>query len=1079
MIDDYFKCYFELFNREYEKQKMVDNGYTPEQEKKYLDDLKRDMKATLDNFDKLSDFVKQHPDEYKQGKYLGSDLDHITGVDPKYTRTSGYGIGIIRGQLGAIENGWGMEELSPFGAIGELKTNLENTAKRYDLHLKNCEIHIESDKKNIENEKDEKRKNRLQATYENHLRELETIKAKNEQSIALMNDLKELDETVINKKVTTAADKAMVLNTLSKFMDEKGKEYPLTDIDRIFKKEQKALINDSVDKVNNDLREKIPRVQANIKEKTKLPTSVAEMHKGTEYESCATYYYSRDLVSNSNMFTAMLDRENQKAGKKVESWHDKSDNVGADIQTLKQQVNNEKKFKYKYLDDFSKPNLELVPDPIEEDGIDPKDFDKELVEYANGVTEQYKEFCEKNKNNRDFQAVKNILDVTMLSSDLSKGSIFKAEMENPYLRILKLANNAIPNFNSVPLSEIRQALDGPVDPVTKKDTKPLPLMNDYFGGVYDLYMLEYEKQGMTKEDRTPEKEKDYLGRLKTTMETMINTFEKMKEFSREHPGEFKIGKYLPNDFDHTTGIDVEHSRHSGFGIGQLKGHVKAIENGWGMDELVHLGTLGELQSRLEDNVYRCSLKIADDQKGIEYYKKKLENTKDENERKDIENQIQGCEIRLKEDIPKKTESAALLKDMSELDEVMNKKVKTPADKMEAIIKISEFVEKNAKKYPNTKMDAVFNTEMKTLLDDSREKVFGQLQMDDAIKALEDGQKGTWFGKKDYDNVLRDMKALNEMYKANKEAVFAGDKAAVTPEIKAKEQEILAGMAAYKSRKEDEFAKNAAAGKQDNTNSRRRYNAMDKAMNDLLARIEFNDRLEKGFPPKIEAPQEEVVLIPDEPQVKEQLNTDAAQAKASEAAAPKKAEVPKAEEPEAEAIKSEAPKAEAPKGRPVINEETERYLSALKAQATSARGLIRDSDEYLGFLASIDKVTEVTRSINQSRKNNMILDEDIAYKRYAEAVHEMQTRAKDYEDYKLSDHTENSKADTKMKKLNSTDKEKLNIVRSVMHNNRHFNIGEPIVSLTDRRLSEAQEKIRAAKNGLKEAAVRFQKNRNGA
>ena len=53
----------------------------------------------------------------------------------------------------------------------------------------------------------------------------------------------------------------------------------------------------------------------------------------------------------------------------------------------------------------------------------------------------------------------------------------------------------------------------------------------------------------------------------------------------------------------------------------------------------------------------------------------------------------------------------------------------------------------------------------------------------------------------------------------------------------------------------------------------------------------------------------------------------------------------------------------------------------------------------------------------------------------------------------------------MKKLNSDDRKKLEIVRAVLHNNRHFNTGERVPDLVERRLTEAQTSIRSAKERL--------------
>ena len=130
MLDEYFRCTNELFRREYDKQKLVKEGYTPEQEKEYLKNLKRDMTATVTNFNKLYKFCEEHGSKYKQGDFLNNDLDHITGVDNKHERGAGPAIGHIQGQLRAIENGWGMEELVPLGALGELKYRLETNCKK-------------------------------------------------------------------------------------------------------------------------------------------------------------------------------------------------------------------------------------------------------------------------------------------------------------------------------------------------------------------------------------------------------------------------------------------------------------------------------------------------------------------------------------------------------------------------------------------------------------------------------------------------------------------------------------------------------------------------------------------------------------------------------------------------------------------------------------------------------------------------------------------------------------------------------------------------------------------------------------
>ncbi len=292
----------------------------------------------------------------------------------------------------------------------------------------------------------------------------------------------------------------------------------------------------------------------------------------------------------------------------------------------------------------------------------------------------------------------------------------------------------------------------------------------------------------------------------------------------------------------------------------------------------------------------------------------------------------------------------------------------------------------------------------------------------------------------YNKVLKDMKALNKMYQANQLAFLHGDKAAVTPEIKAKQEEVLAGMKAYQQRKEEEFEKNQAAGKQDNANSRRRYNAMEKAMNDLTIRMAYNTRLESGFAPAAQRQHHKEEPLIQEPVVKAAVN-----------------QAPLIQDQDVPAAGN----------KPVIQEETMDYLRSLKVLATNARGIINDSTEYLSFCMAIDNMTEVTKDILDSRKKGNIIDENTEYKRYKEAVQNLKICAKDYEDYKLSDHTENPQQEPKKKKLNSDDRTKLEIVRNVLRNKRYLGTGDPVPDIVERKLTEAQTKLRAEKGKLDE------------
>ena len=119
-------------------------------------------------------------------------------------------------------------------------------------------------------------------------------------------------------------------------------------------------------------------------------------------------------------------------------------------------------------------------------------------------------------------------------------------------------------------------------------------------------------------------------------------------------------------------------------------------------------------------------------------------------------------------------------------------------------------------------------------------------------------------------------------------------------------------------------------------------------------------------------------------------------------------------------------------------DAEDYVQALKGLAGNARGFI-DSDEYTLFYNSIDDVADEIRKLKRNAKTDTIKNkEEDKYADYKKSVRRLLRFAKAYEDYKLSDHTENPDAEPEMKKLNSDDIRKLKIIRGAM-NSKFFNV----------------------------------------
>ena len=133
-----------------------------------------------------------------------------------------------------------------------------------------------------------------------------------------------------------------------------------------------------------------------------------------------------------------------------------------------------------------------------------------------------------------------------------------------------------------------------------------------------------------------------------------------------------------------------------------------------------------------------------------------------------------------------------------------------------------------------------------------------------------------------------------------------------------------------------------------------------------------------------------------------------------------------------------PRNKSAKSNQIDLREVESYLQALKQVAGEARGMFHDSDEYISFYMAIDDVADEVRALRNLKKNkNKIINEEDIYKGYKKAVRNLKACAKAYEDYKLSDHTEHPLAEPRKLEVNSDDRRKLKIVRSVLNGNRYF------------------------------------------
>ena len=353
--------------------------------------------------------------------------------------------------------------------------------------------------------------------------------------------------------------------------------------------------------------------------------TILETMKDSPYKDYTLDFLTTTTLSSIEYVCKMLDEKyhipEMKDGEmNPDSWVSKNLLLGAEINSKKKNQDVNAKFKYVPKDKSMEMKNVFKGDV--------SNIDKKASQFYNDVTREYKELCKDKKDDPEFMAFKNIFDNSMISADYQSGDCFSAMADNPYLMDLFIQSSGMPRFGSLSLSELKKGLEA--SPSADKETKgPLKMLDEYFRCTNELFRREYDKQKLVKEGYTPEQEKEYLENLKRDMTATVKNFDKLYDFCEKHGNKYKAGVLLNNDLDHITAVENNHNRGADNAIGHIRGQLNAIENGWGMEELVPLGALGELKHRLETNCRKGDYLINQQNSHIKIDFEKIEKAKEE------------------------------------------------------------------------------------------------------------------------------------------------------------------------------------------------------------------------------------------------------------------------------------------------------------------------------------------------------------------------------------------------------------------------------------------------------------------
>ncbi len=138
----------------------------------------------------------------------------------------------------------------------------------------------------------------------------------------------------------------------------------------------------------------------------------------------------------------------------------------------------------------------------------------------------------------------------------------------------------------------------------------VPLMNMY-KDYNTMLSLEYEKQALEDAPYNAEKDADFRARYKEALDKTARDFKALRRVEVEN--RHKYGKdVLNNSLDEMVAVSSKEFRDIGVSVANMEGQSKAIENGWGTDELHFLGWVNEL-----DEYFAHLARYTDDELGKE------------------------------------------------------------------------------------------------------------------------------------------------------------------------------------------------------------------------------------------------------------------------------------------------------------------------------------------------------------------------------------------------------------------------------------------------------------------------------
>ncbi len=268
--------------------------------------------------------------------------------------------------------------------------------------------------------------------------------------------------------------------------------------------------------------------------------------------------------------------------------------------------------------------------------------------------------------------IKGSIKFVELVSDPEKGSYTEAIQESPYLAPLKNSTNGGPLLNQYSIEELQADTGKIIDKDGNEKPGPLKIWDDYYGTLAGLFEAEYKKQDLAK-NYSEQAEKECLDTLSQAFTNTIEAYEKCEEFVKDNideNGKTPFDKYFNNGLYHLTDQrrGSTGTRGAAAQIGHLRGQKQAIDNGWGVNELPILGSVGEIEAKLRNELHLSTTQY-------------LSEAKSDEAKEEVRNHIKET-----------TELIEKLEGLKEL--VWDRKVESDIDKLEVSEQVGAFIDQN-------------------------------------------------------------------------------------------------------------------------------------------------------------------------------------------------------------------------------------------------------------------------------------------------------------------------------------------------------------------------------------------------